>query len=75
MMTDQLSCLRCKGEMEAGFVPTPGRGQMTWFKGDPPKTYRESFMFGRQALPVLTRRCLTCGYLESYVTPQTPQSR
>ena len=52
--------------MEAGFVPTPGRGQMKWFKGEPPKTYRESFMFGRTPLVVLTYRCLTCGYLESY---------
>lgn len=65
-MTDPLSCLRCQGSMEIGFIPTPGRGQMTWIKGEPPKTYRESFMFGRKPLVALTFRCSTCGYLESY---------
>ncbi len=65
-MPDSLSCLKCEGVMEAGFIPNPTRGQMAWFKGEPPKTYRESFMFGRQALMVVTHRCSACGYLESY---------
>ncbi|MGY2931889.1 hypothetical protein ACVWZ6_001491 [Bradyrhizobium sp. GM6.1] len=35
--------------MEQGFIPSPGRGQLPWFAGVPPATYRESFMFGRKA--------------------------
>ncbi|MCK1291941.1 hypothetical protein IVB35_14635 [Bradyrhizobium sp. 30] len=35
--------------MEQGFIPSLGRGQLLWFAGVPPATYRESFMFGRKA--------------------------
>ena len=65
-MSEKLSCLKCNGVMQAGFIPNVTRAQMVWYEGDPPKTYRESFMFGRQALMVKTHRCSVCGYLESY---------
>ena len=52
--------------MQQGFIPSPGRGQLLWFAGVPPATYRESFMFGRKAVTVTTYRCSACGYLESY---------
>jgi hypothetical protein len=52
--------------MNAGFIPNPARGQQVWFEGEPPTTYRASFMFGRKALVVATHRCSVCGYLESY---------
>jgi hypothetical protein len=65
-MADKLSCLRCAGVMEAGFIPNPAKGQLVWYEGEAPKTYRASFMFGRPALTVVTHRCSVCGYLESY---------
>ena len=52
--------------MDAGFIPNPTRGQQVWFEGEPPTTYRASFMFGRKFLVVLTRRCSVRGYLKSY---------
>ncbi len=70
-MPEQLKCLRCQGEMQAGFIPNMTRAQMVWHEGEPPKTYRESFMFGRQARMVSTYRCLVCGYLESYAPAVT----
>ena len=70
-MSDKLSCLKCNGVMQAGFISTVTRVQMVWYEGDPPKTYRESFMFGRQAQVVETHRCLVCGYLESYAMQRT----
>jgi hypothetical protein len=57
--------------MEEGFIPNPTRGQMVWYEGESPKTYRASFMFGRKALIVTTHRCSTCGYLESFAKDQT----
>ena len=65
MATRELSCLRCEGAMVAGFIPNVTRGQTVWYEGEPPQTYRESFMFGRKALVVTTYRCASCGYLES----------
>ena len=65
-MADKLSCLRCEGVMDEGFIPNFVKGQMVWYEGEAPKTYRASFMFGRQALVVVTHRCSVCGYLESY---------
>ena len=66
MAENKLSCLRCQGSMDAGFIPNPARGQLVWFEGDAPTTYSASFMFGRKALAVATHRCSVCGYLESY---------
>jgi hypothetical protein len=66
MAERKLSCLRCEGGMVAGFSPNVTKNQMVWYEGEPPKTYRESFMFGRKALMVTTYRCSVCGYLESY---------
>jgi hypothetical protein len=52
--------------MEEGFIPNATRGQLFWFAGEPAKTYRESFMFGRRRAAITTNRCTSCGYLESY---------
>ena len=70
-MSDKLSCLKCNGVMQAGFIPNIPRGQMVWYEGEAPKTYRASFMFGREALTVATSRCAVCGYLESYAKRET----
>ena len=52
--------------MEQGFIPSVTRGQLVWYAGVAPATYRESFMFGRKPLTVITYRCSVCGYLKSY---------
>ena len=65
-MTDLKPCPKCEGTMEQGFIPNIGRGQLVWFAGEPPATYRESFMFGRKPIAVATCRCAACGYLKSY---------
>jgi hypothetical protein len=70
MAENKLSCLRCQGAMNAGFIPNPARGQQVWFEGKSPTTYRASFMFGRKALVIATHRCSVCGYLESYAGPE-----
>jgi hypothetical protein len=66
-MANKLSCLRCEGVMEAGFIPNTKMGQMLWYEGEAPKTFRALFSFGRSpGLVVMTHRCSVCGYLESY---------
>jgi hypothetical protein len=66
MAESKISCLRCQGDMVAGFMPNPLRGEQIWYEGVAPKTYRENFMFGRKPSIVTTFRCSACGYLESY---------
>jgi len=65
-----LNCLRCKGQMQKGFVVenriyrfhswTPGQPQISsWFGSEIAKAAKES-------LRIMTYRCTECGYLESY---------
>jgi hypothetical protein len=66
-MANKLSCLRCEGVMEAGFIPNPTKGQMIWYEGEAPKGFSGLFSLGRRpVLLVMTHRCSVCGYLESY---------
>jgi hypothetical protein len=65
-MADKLSCLRCQGDMEAGFISHPTTGQQVWFEGEVPTTLRGSFMTGRNRFVVVSHRYPNCGYLESY---------
>jgi hypothetical protein len=65
-MANKLSCLRCEGVMEAGFIPNVKMGQMLWYEGEAPKGFIALFSFRRPGLVVMTHRCSVCGYLESY---------
>ena len=49
-----------------------GRGVTKWVEGAPEKSIWTGLRLGeRQVLPVVTFRCLHCGYLESYAFPPT----
>ena len=66
-----LTCLRCKGVMEQGFVPDKGDafipGIQTWVEGLPEQSIWTGIkMKGRRVIPVTTFRCTMCGFLESH---------
>jgi predicted nucleic-acid-binding Zn-ribbon protein len=70
MASPSLSCPRCGGSMEQGFIIDETHGTMKsqkWVGGAP----EYSFWFGlklrgKDRLDVATYRCCRCGYLESY---------
>lgn len=70
----QLECLRCKSQMEAGFVVDHGHANATqeqeWVEGAVVKSFwRGIHTKGRDTHKVVTYRCPRCGYLESYANP------
>ena len=72
------ACLRCHGNMEAGFVIDRGDGNQAgtqkWVEGAPERSFWHGVKTrGRDVLPVTTWRCERCGYLESYAVP-APQA-
>ena len=66
-----LNCLRCKADMEKGFLlDQSGGGNYVamWAKGTPDESF---WMPGTIKIPestvkIATYRCTACGYLESY---------
>ena len=69
-----MECLRCEGEMEAGFVGDDVHrhvGRLVrlgiWFSGRPEWSFWGGLKLrGRKRIYVQTMRCVSCGYLESY---------
>ena len=77
-----LTCPKCQAEMQEGFIPEFAHANRVfvsrWVAGSPPdrgprKGTAAHFGFwwgislGRKPLqPIVTYRCLACGYLESY---------
>ena len=65
-----LSCPRCSGSMEQGYVLDEGYGNRTvgqWVAGEPERSIWTGLKFrGKTKLDVTTYRCKRCGYLESY---------
>lgn len=71
-----ISCLRCEGEMQKGFLLDHSdamhyAGQ--WVKGPAVKS---EWNFGTVKVPaesfeITTYRCVVCGYLESYAKSAT----
>jgi hypothetical protein len=66
-----MECLRCKGEMESGFVGDLGQAHTvwlsTWYSGRPEWSFWGGVKLrGRKRIYVQTLRCTSCGYLESY---------
>ena len=79
-MTQPMTCPKCSGHMEAGFILDRGAGaanaQAKWLEGVPTPSFWPGDrvkMQGRRPLPVITFRCDGCGYLESFATehPET----
>ena len=69
-MNDSVDCIRCKTQMEAGFVLDFTYGaylQQKWYPGEPKKSFWTGLKIDRsQLVPVTTLRCPKCGYLEAY---------
>ena len=72
-------CPLCHGVMETGFLfDRVGQGgipyQMVWVGGDPRTSWFGSVEIKhRPRLPVVTLRCVACGFLASYAV-QPPQA-
>ena len=70
-MKDDLTCPRCRGSMERGFVADKAHYSVPetqkWVEGPPERSFWTGLkMKDRDVLPVATYRCERCGYLESY---------
>ena len=72
-MTDghrSLSCPRCSGSMESGYILDEGYGTRTvakWVAGEPERSIWTGLKLrGKAPHDVVTYRCKRCGYLESY---------
>jgi hypothetical protein len=65
-----LTCIRCQGTMERGFLLDETHGRLTvgkWMAGEPEKSIWTGLKTrGKDKLDVATYRCRRCGYLESY---------
>jgi hypothetical protein len=65
-----LTCPRCSGQMEPGYIIDEGYGNRTvakWVAGAPEKSIWTGLKLrGKDKLDVSSYRCRRCGYLESY---------
>lgn len=65
-----LSCPRCSGAMDPGFLVDEGYGTRAvpkWVEGEAQKSIWTGLKLGgREKLETRTYRCKRCGYLESY---------
>ena len=63
-------CPKRERAMEEGFIPDVAYGAVllgSWAEGTPEKGWTGSVkMKGRRKLDIITYRCTSCGYLESY---------
>jgi hypothetical protein len=74
---ESMICPKCAGEMARGFLVDRGDSmvplQSDWAEGDPRSsrwvTFTGAVDRGKERLPVVSYRCGTCGYLESYARP------
>jgi hypothetical protein len=57
-----MTCPKCNGEMEEGFVAGPR--VVEWIEGPLPKS--TSLGANGKQIPVRTFHCKECGFLESY---------
>jgi hypothetical protein len=63
-------CPKCHGVMQQGFVPEYRRNGIAiavWVEGlaEEP-SFWGSIISDKQQIPIITYRCMRCGYLESY---------
>ena len=70
MASRSLSCPRCGGTMEAGYIVDEGYGTRTvakWIAGEPERSIWTGLKTrGKIKVDVTTHCCNRCGYLESY---------
>ena len=70
MASRSLTCPRCSGTMEPGYVIDEGDGTRSvanWVAGEPERRIWTGLKLrGKSKVAVTTYRCRRCGYLESY---------
>ena len=63
-------CPKCESQMEEGFILDNSYGarlQSEWVEGEPEVSrWTGVRLKGHEHVPVVTLRCVRCGYLESY---------
>lgn len=68
------ACPKCRGKMQQGYIKDEGYAivhSSKWVSGPPEKSFWTGVKTrGKKQVEVLTYRCASCGYLESYA--QTP---
>jgi len=74
-MNKPVECIRCRAQMEVGFVPDnthSGFQVQKWSPGEPePSFWMGLKLKAGSVIPVRTLRCPRCGYLESYAIQET----
>ena len=72
MASRSLSCPRCSGSMEPGYIIDESYGKSgpeKWVEGTPEwSVWTGLKLRGKAKLEVSTYRCRSCGFLESYAT-------
>jgi len=67
---DNMTCPKCSGEMEEGFVADNTYGAVLpsqWVEGEPEMSFWTGARTkGKVQVRITTYRCTQCGYLESY---------
>lgn len=67
-------CSKCSSDMEEGFLLEMGDvgvlSPETWVAGKPDKGIFGLKLRGKRVHEVVTYRCISCGYLDSYALPQ-----
>lgn len=75
-MNEPVECLRCRTQMEVGFLPDgnhSGFQQQNWSPGEPTPSFWMGLKLEADSLvAVKTLRCPKCGYLESYAVTKPP---
>jgi DNA-directed RNA polymerase subunit RPC12/RpoP len=70
MASRSLTCPRCGGAMEPGYIVDEGYGTRTvakWIGGEPERSMWTGLKVrGKDKLDVTSYRCQRCGFLESY---------
>jgi len=69
MVQSEITCPKCKKEMQEGFVTDTSYAHVIvgrWFEGRPKSGWLGLKLRGKKSLPIATYRCLSCGYLERY---------
>jgi hypothetical protein len=66
--TTSMACVKCGGEIEVGYLLDVGNGyrESQWAAGSPQRSFLTGIKRPSHTVPVMTFRCRSCGYLESY---------
>jgi hypothetical protein len=68
-----MSCPKCNGPTESGFIPDIGHAGYhflsSFTKGEPEKSFLSGYKPKGQQIPLTAVRCTKCGYVELYAKP------